>query len=372
MTKLLIIEDDNDIRSNLMDWFQFEGYEVFGAPNGRVGLEAVLDQRPDLILCDILMPELDGYDVLIGVRAAGDVSNTPFIFITAASDRESMRKGMTLGADDYLTKPFTRMEILNAVRARLEKRSVESALIQHQIDLMQHLLLEEHERSQLKSRLVALFSHDFRNPLASIQSASNIIRNYEDRLTPERKQQYLDRIDGSVQQLTQMLEDMLMVAEVESGHLRYVPGALDITPFVEGIVADFRLIDFGSHTLDFRSSVRGHVEADRRLLRHIISNLLSNALKYSPAASTVRVTLDAPDGTLRLAVADEGIGIPEVCLPRLFEPFYRADNALRFNGTGLGLSIVHESITRHGGGVEVASAEGSGSTFVVTLPLKRV
>ena len=117
MTKILVIEDEANIRQEVMAWLRFEGYAAIGAENGRAGLAAVRQEAPNLILCDVAMPEMSGHEVLSEVRAGANSGQIPFIFLTAAADREAIRRAMESGADDYLTKPFTHAEVLNAVRA---------------------------------------------------------------------------------------------------------------------------------------------------------------------------------------------------------------------------------------------------------------
>ena len=372
MTKILIIEDEAEIRNEVMDWLTFEGYEVSDAANGKLGLEAIKQSTPDLILCDIAMPELNGREVLIEVRSKTHLSHIPFIFLTAASDRDSIRKGMELGADDYLTKPFTHAEVLKAVRSRLERKAIQERQVQTQIDTLVRAFDEEHEKRLLKSRLVAMFSHDFRNPLAGILAASGILRSYNDRLTPEQKTRHYDRIDGAVKQLLQMLDDMLIVAEIESGHLEFSPETLNASAFAEGIIDEFRLIDQNRHQIILETDNSDSILADPKLIRQIIANLISNALKYSPADTHIHVNLKLKDSCLMLTVEDQGIGIPEASLPQLFEPFHRAANAKQFKGTGLGLSIVKNCVERHQGNVKVESQVGKGTCFSVQLPVKLV
>lgn len=368
MVKIVVIEDEAHIRDEVMDWLQFEGYDVKGAPNGRRGLEVIQGEMPDLILCDISMPEMDGHEVLISVRSDPDLTHIPFVFLTASADRDAVRKGMNLGADDYLTKPFTHAEVLGTLKAILQKKAAQSVRVQNEFNNLNLALNEEREKRLLKSRLVAMFSHDFRNPLTSILSSSSILRNYNDRLSPERKQQQFDRIDGSVHLLIQMLDDMLMVAEMEGGHLEYNPERVDLTVFVESLIEEFRLIDHDAHQFEFHSALGREINGDPKLLRHILANLISNAIKYSPPKSVIRVILNEYDTITEVRVEDEGIGIPEESLEHLFEPFHRASNARSMKGTGLGLSIAKQAVDLHGGTITVESILNQGTRFTVQIP----
>lgn len=364
MTKILVIEDEFDIRDEVMSWLQFEGYEVIGAENGKTGMHAIHQHHPDIVLCDISMPEMDGHEVLIELRSDTDFAQLPFVFLTAAADREAMRQAMTLGADDYITKPFKHSEVINAVQTRLHKQ----AQVQDQLSHLASIIDEERQQRQLKSRLVGMFSHDFRNPLASILSASGILQNYADRLPIEKQQKYLRRIDGSVHLLLQMLDDMLMIAEVENGQLIEQRQAIDLEQLIERTIHDFVLIDEGKHHLTFESSLPLSIAIDRRFVQHIITNLLSNAIKYSPEGSTVTVQASAAHGQVIITVQDAGIGIPEADIARVFDPFFRASNVTKADGTGLGLALVKQLVDVCGGRLEVTSELGQGSCFSVMLP----
>lgn len=230
-------------------------------------------------------------NVGVEVRANPKHATTPFIFLTAAADRDSLRKEMSLGADDYLTKPFTLDEVLGAIRTRLQRHAAQTQQGQHHIDVLSSALSQERKQNLLKSRLIALFSHDFRNPLSTILMSSSVIRNYADRLPPVRKQQALNRIDGAVHSLTQMLDDTLIIAELESGYLAYKPEPIALAPFIEAIVAEYRLIDQNAHKLTFQHELQRPTEVDPKLLRQLLSNLIANALNYSPAGSEVTIEL---------------------------------------------------------------------------------
>ena len=370
MFKILVIDDETPLRDEVSDWLEFEGFHVITAENGRIGLEKALSSLPDLIVCDITMPELDGYAVLLEVRSNSQLSHIPFIFLTAHVTHDAIRLGMNQGADDYLTKPFKRSELLNAIHSRLQKYAEQQHTAHLQLEAIHHALEEEKERQLLKSRLVAMFSHDFRNPLSTILSSSELLKNYDNQLSSDRKRQHLDRIAGSVLLLLQMLDDMLTVVEMEHGHMEYRSQNIDIASFVSTIVEEFRLIYRGQYQFVFEESALELIESDPKLLRQILNNLISNAAKYSPSGTTVTIRLQKNQNSLQLQVSDQGIGILEKDQEHLFEAFYRADNVKDIKGTGLGLAIVREAVTLCGGKIYVSSELGKGSIFTVELPLQ--
>ena len=321
MTKILVIEDEAQIRNDVMDWLRFENYEVYGAENGLIGLEIATREAPGLILCDINMPKMNGYDVLLEIRSNPILTATPFIFLTAASGHDDIRQGMELGADDYVTKPFTYQDVMHAVRTRLEKQETLQRLFQARIEYMDRLVEEEREKQQIKSQVTAMFVHDFRNPLAAMMSIVNTIRDYEARLDPDRKRAKLDQVMTLGKRLVRMMDEMLMISEMENGTLQYLPRSVDIVQLTSDIVEEFRIIDANKHTIVCTITVTGEYILDENLFRHIASNLISNALKYSPEKSEVAISLDRPTDSLEFSVLDHGIGIPESEIEYLFAPF---------------------------------------------------
>lgn len=315
MPKILVVEDERQIREEITDWLAYDGYTVEGAENGRLGLAAIHAAPPDLILCDIAMPELDGHEVLIDVRSSEATAQVPFIFLTAAAGRTDIRKGMEMGADDYLTKPFTHNEVLNAVRTQLARAAAHRARIEAQTAILHEALSEEREKRLIKSQMIAMLSHDFRNPLAAISTASSIIRTYEDRLTAERRARHLDNIDRSVRSLLQMMDDLLMMAEFERGHVQFRPEPLRLSAYIGEIVEEFRLIDQGAHRITYRNSAALAFNGDPKLIRQIMANLLSNAIKYSAANTEITVELDKGETSVQICVRDRGIGIPSEYMP---------------------------------------------------------
>ncbi|MBL8156297.1 MAG: PAS domain S-box protein [Anaerolineae bacterium] len=230
-------------------------------------------------------------------------------------------------------------------------------------------LEKEREMSELKTRFVSMVSHEFRTPLAVIFLASSTVLTYSDRLSDERKAEKLTLIQSQVKRLEAILEDTLFITRDELGKLKFAPTRIDLEKFGRELAQDVEQLG-QTERIEVSSDGRcGMVSVDTNLLRHILINLLSNALKYSPEDRTVRLELDCADGQVVLRVQDQGIGIPEDDLRHLFEPFHRAWNVGEISGTGLGLTIVKRSVEAHGGTIQVESQVGEGTMVTVWLPV---
>lgn len=369
MTKILVIDDETILRNEVIDWLTFEGYDVIGAENGLEGVKKATQEQPDLIICDVTMPYLDGFGVLLEVHSNPNTTQIPFIFVTARATHDDIRHGMNLGADDYITKPFTRLQLLEAIRSRLEKRTVREQVYQSELEQLQDALMQEQEQRLIKARLIGMFSHDFRNPLATILSSKNLLADYADRMDRERKEAHFDRIESSVKQLVQMLDDMLIVSQMETGNLNIKAEELDVGAFFKEMVDEFQNINQDTHTVVFDNRVQFTSMADTRLLRQIGSNLISNAIKYSPKGTTINVTLDVADDQYVLVIEDHGIGITEEDQARLFEAFHRGRNVGEIPGTGLGLAIVKRAVEIYCGSIQIESVVNQGTIMYVRIPL---
>jgi two-component system, sensor histidine kinase and response regulator len=368
MTRILLIEDETILAREVMEWLTLEGYDVMRAEDGIAGVEAAFRHCPDLIICDITMPRLDGHGVLLELRSNLATANIPFIFVTARASYEDIRQGMAMGADDYITKPFTRLELLEAVQTRLDKKAIVEHKFQGEVHQLQAALAQEHERLMLKAKLVAMYSHDFRNPLSIIMSSNSLLRDYTDRLDDKRRLMHFNRVEGAVRQLMQMLDDMLVVAQMETGNLDFSPALMNVGELLGGIVDEFQAIHSETHHIVYENRLKEPVMTDPRLLHQIAGNLISNAIKYSPKDSQVTILLERQKGQYSLTVKDQGIGIPESDQERLFHEFQRASNVGAVPGTGLGLAIVKQAVDLHGGSIELTSESGMGTTVTVRIP----
>lgn len=236
---------------------------------------------------------------------------------------------------------------------------------------IRNALEKEKDLSELKSRFVTITSHEFRTPLTTILSSTELLQDYGNKWGDEKKIQHFQRIQTAVRHMTQLLNDVLLIGKAEAGKLEYKPDLLNLEQFCQSLVDE---IQIGTHTHTVIFASEGDCEnayIDEKLLRHILNNLLSNAIKYSPESATVNFYLVCKQEEATFQIQDQGIGIPVAEQAQLFDSFHRASNVGTISGTGLGLSIVKKSVDLHGGTIAVKSVVGTGTTFTVTLPLNK-
>ncbi len=232
-------------------------------------------------------------------------------------------------------------------------------------------LEKERELSELRSSFVSLVSHEFRTPLTTILSSTELLDRYSSRLSDEKKQNHLKRIQTAVLRMTQLLEDILTIGKAEAGKLQFEPSPMDVVAFCHEIVESMQISVCGHHTLNFVPQCDAiNTQLDEKLLAHIITNLLSNAIKYSPEGGIIQFDLLCTDSEAIFSIQDSGIGIPKEDLEQLFESFNRASNVGMIPGTGIGLTIVKKCVELHAGKITVESELGVGTTFTVTLPMR--
>jgi signal transduction histidine kinase len=228
----------------------------------------------------------------------------------------------------------------------------------------------EKELSELKSKFLSMASHEFRTPLATILSSSELLERYADRIDPQEKANLLHSIESGAKRMNELINDVLTLGRAESGVLRLNPARLDVHELCERVVREFRIAQGRSHIVRFSNRFDlPAAEMDERLLRHILENLLSNAAKYSPEESEIAITLSRRAEDLVIEVQDQGIGIPQPDQAHLFESFHRASNVENRPGTGLGLAIVRKAVDLHGGSIAFHSEPGKGTRFSVRLPV---
>lgn len=255
-------------------------------------------------------------------------------------------------------------EVMAIIRDITERKKAE-------VDI-RNSLEKQKELGELKTRFVSMTSHEFRTPLTTILSSTELLEKYNKKLSDEKKAQHLQRIKVSVKHMTQLLNNVLLIGKAEAGKLQCRPVAMDLPKFCRDLVEELQLSSGEKHTIAFchqGESLTAYL--DEKLLLYIFSNLLSNAIKYSPEGGTVNFNLIFESEKVIFQVQDQGIGIPAAEQKQLFNSFHRASNVGTISGTGLGLAIVKKAIDLHQGEIAVKSEVGVGTMFIVTLPLNK-
>jgi len=230
-------------------------------------------------------------------------------------------------------------------------------------------LAEERELNRLKSNFIAMVNHEIRTPLALILGSAEILARYLDRLSPEKRTEHLQTITQSVDRMSGLLEDVLLFSKAEAGRMEFRPEPMDLREFCSQLADEMRSATHRRCPIVLTVAEIGPARADKTLLRHILSNLITNAVKYSPAGTPVEVSVRSEAGEAIITVTDQGVGIPEADQKRLFSPFFRGKNVATLPGTGLGLVIVKHCTEQHGGQLQLTSVEGRGTTVTIRLPL---
>ena len=231
-------------------------------------------------------------------------------------------------------------------------------------------LKKEQDLNALKSHFVSMVAHDFRNPLNGISAAAQLLERYGEQWSTEKKQEFFGRIKTEVKRMTALLDDVLVIGKADTKGLEVKPAPLNLEEFSRDLIEEIELSTGNQHKIIFTCLGQcTHVRLDAKLLRQVLTNLLTNAIKYSPESSTVHFDLICQNGEAQFQIQDQGIGIPPEDRERLFETFYRATNVKNIPGTGLGLAIVKKYVDLQGGKIAVNSEVGVGTTFTVTLPL---
>lgn len=364
---ILVVDDTPDNLRSLSALLTTEGYRVRKAISGEMALETIQVAPPDLLLLDINMPSINGYEVCQRLKANPQTLDIPVIFLSAYNQPVDIVKALRVGGVDYITKPFNIEEVLARVETHLRMRQMQLELQQAKADALR-ALEQERELNRLKSEFVSMLCHDFRTPLASIQGFAGLLRHGREALSPEQQQRYFSKIDAAVEQLMFLLDKVLLIGSKDAGAIECHPAAVDLNIFCNELIETLRLNTNNSHEIAFTCTGNcNNVAIDETLLLQILTNLLSNAMKYSPTGSTVQLHVHGQDDEITFRIQDQGIGIPAESLPHLFDTFYRCNNVGRIPGTGLGLSVVKTCVDAHNGQIKIDSQENVGTTVTITL-----
>jgi two-component system, sensor histidine kinase and response regulator len=356
--KLLIVDDDRMNVRILTSMLKPEGYAVTPAESGEGALEAYEQVKPDLVLLDVMLPGIDGFETCRTLKQRYGDATAPVIFITAKSDSADVIEGLTAGGVDYLPKPFRHQETLARIRTHLQNR----------------ILMEQLSKANsAKNKLLGMAAHDLRNPLASIRGLAEFLRDGTVGPISADQLDLVNMIHEASQSMLHLVNEFLDVSIIEAGELRIKLEACAIGELVAKAVYlnNINAEQKKTRIVLEKGPPPPEIALDAPKIKQVVDNLLTNAVKFSPPGAVIRVTVSATDSTCSVAVRDQGPGIPENERHKLFQDFGRT-SVLPTGGeqsTGLGLAICRKIIEAHHGTIGAQNLSEGGCEFKITLPL---
>lgn len=348
MATVLIIDDDPMITQNIQFLLSRRGHEVVQAQNGPEGIETALSHLPDLILCDVMMPGMTGFEVLEKMRVDPILRQIPFVFLTALTGRSNIRKGMTLGADDYLTKPFTKKELLDTVETRLQKR--EEVMMQ-----------AAGQAESIRENIIALISQQFPTPLTSLKMVSELVNTKLNNLSQDDLQQYANIIATSTRRMSHLIQQLTYIAEIDAGRalLDDQIGVWDLLIAALNLAreysTDFPDAPVQMNIVDQDIEIHGSLP----LLKHALTELMINAIIYSEGTEVQVDQWATDDDTCWITITDSGPGVLSHIAGRNIH-----------NGSGMGIPLARKIIELHDGSMEIKSVPAKGTQVIIGLKIR--
>jgi len=344
-SNILIVDDTPANLLLLVRMLSERGYQTQTVLSGKLALQAARAEPPDLILLDIAMPDMNGYEVCEQLKADGVLKEIPVIFISALSDTLDKVKAFHVGAVDYVTKPFHFEEVFARVQTHLQLRRLE----------------------KLRDDLIHMVVHDLRNPLSVIFGYLELL---ESQPLSEATREFATLVRLSAEELRSMISAILDVSKIAAGEMALHCEPCDLALLIRSVLATTQPLP-GNRTVALDAPAPSpSVMTDSALLRRVLQNLLSNALRYTPSGGAVRISVMPSSSDVRVSVTDAGPGIAPEYHQRIFEKFGQVEDTCHRTGTGLGLTFCKLAIETLGGRIGVESVVGKGSTFWFALPLQ--
>ncbi|MFH1194853.1 MAG: response regulator [bacterium] len=355
MNRILIVEDEKSLQRNIALLLSNENYEVFTADDGMEALKILKENTPDLIISDIMMPYLDGFELFQKVKENSRTKIIPFIFLTAKTSFTSIRQGMNLGADDYITKPFNSDELLRAVKIRLEK----SKIMNDQIE-------------NIRSSISKYVPHELRTPLVAILGYSQILIEELENLPTNEVREIIERINFGANRLHNRIEKFIQLTELETHKNNIWAGEEDKSVIDKDLLKE---ISIGNYVINERkgdieiSVVDADLKIPDRYLRIMLKELLENAVKFSTSGTSIIVDGKKEGSHFVLEIKDYGIGFDDTQISQVgaFQQFNR--DIIQQEGNGLGLVFVDKILQIIGGKIKIESVKDQHTIVIITIPL---
>jgi len=360
LEKILIIEDEHLILDSIAEYLQLEGYECLKAANGEEGIQKAKDETPDLIVCDIKMPGLNGHEVLQDLRANPRTSTIPFIFLSVMVNKSDLRKGMILGADDYLTKPFQPEDLLNSIKTRLEKHSA----IKKRMEI-------------LRDSIAHALPHELQTPLVTIIGYAEILSEKFKESSDDEALEFSETIHRAGVRLNRLIKNFIFYEKLEL--MSTDPQSIALSKGVSEITPD--LVTDTSHKVADRFNRKDdlHISAEKSVISVpvtyfliLIEELLDNSFKFSEQGTKVTLSGKNMDEYYQLIITDKGRGMTEEQLANISAYFQFERDKYEQQGMGLGLTISMKTVEIYGGTIKINSKYGEFTEVIVSLPLVKI
>jgi len=363
--RMLVVDDIEANVRLLSRILKNAGHEISTAQSGQEALEKVLSEPPDVVLLDVMMPGMDGFEVCRRLRADPQTSTLPIVMVTALQETEDRVKALEAGADDFLTKPVDSVEVVARVRSLLRVKRGRDELEKSYADLRR----AESLRDDLSEMLV----HDLRTPLTTLLGPLEMLEGEQFGPLNETQREVASMSARSGYRLLYLVNELLDISKMEGGRMTLQPRAIDLRKTSEEAVEQVTVVHSTKQArveIEY-SNPTPMLIADEDLLRRVLINLLGNAIKFTPRDGHITLGIQPQDSDILMWVRDTGEGVPAADQERIFEKFGQVESrkAGRKMSTGLGLTFCKLAVEAHGGRIWLESAPGQGSTFFFTLPM---
>ena len=364
--KILIVDDVVSNVLLLKILLTNEKFQVCTASNGKMCIEQAKKEHPDLILLDVMMPELNGFDTAVILKKDPETLDIPIIFLTALNNPQDLVKGFQVGANDFLTKPFNKEELVMRVMHQIQLVAAKRIIVRQNEELRRTI--------SNRDKMYSVIAHDLRSPMASIRMVLNLAVNVVSReVVGDEIFELLDKANRESEETHDLLDNLLKWTKSQTGRLNVVYQDIELGDVVPGVVDIFRMIaEMKKINLQFiPTDEKITVRADNDMIKTIIRNFLSNAVKFTPEGKGIEVFYRREGDKARICVRDHGVGIAAERVESIFHKGETTYGTGGEEGSGLGLQLCQDFARKNGGDAYVESVEGEGSTFSFTIPVKQ-
>lgn len=364
--KILIVDD---VMSNVLllkVLLSTEKFNIVMATNGQQALDQVEKERPDLVLLDVMMPDISGFDVAQKMKSTPDFAEIPIIFLTALNNTSDIVKGFQVGGNDFISKPFNKEELIIRISHQISLVAAKRIIVRQTEELRRTIMGRD--------KLYSVIAHDLRSPMGSIKMVLNmLILNFPSSTIGNEMYEMLSLANQTTEEVFTLLDNLLKWTKSQIGRLNVVYQDFDLIVVAQGIIEIFSMVaQLKQITIKLEAPEQIEVHADIDMMKTVIRNLVSNAIKFSNNDSTITVSIVEEDNMIITNVIDSGCGINEEDQQKLLhtDTHFSTFGTNNEEGSGLGLLLCQDFVTKNGGYLWFTSEKGVGSTFSFSLPKK--